>query len=252
MKRFIVACVTLAGVFSWIVAAQTPATQRPELAILYTIDGFSDKAPAHVALPNFQALMAQGVYFRQNYTVQTADPSNRFPPSPWAENGYTSSVPNVVQMARSMGAPPWQQHPDGSFTNSDDLNSFGPSLTLGGYGETPLQMATGASVLAAQGTLHQPFAIVRVQRGGATIYQHADKAQQMIEGSDSYLVAVPAWHTFLTHALPVLGAEQWYSPPQGIVYAYDNYYLPGTAPTSPPVTQTSPSPSGGGRRKKKH
>jgi len=234
-------------------------------------------------------------------------------------------VPNVVQMARSMGAPPWQQHPDGSFTNSDDLNSFGPSLTLGGYGETPLQMATGASVLAAQGTLHQPFAIVRVQRGGATIYQHADKAQQavdpkvafimatmlskdenrsmifgrnsqlvipgwqvavktgtsdsfadawtvgftpkiavavwmgnpdwrvkMIEGSDSYLVAVPAWHTFLTHALPVLGAEQWYSPPQGIVYAYDNYYLPGTAPTSPPVTQTSPSPSGGGRRKKKH
>jgi len=75
---------------------------------------------------------------------------------------------------------------------------------------------------------------------------------KMIEGSDSYLVAVPAWHTFLTHALPVLGAEQWYSPPQGIVYAYDNYYLPGTAPTSPPVTQTSPSPSGGGRRKKKH
>ena len=50
MKRFIVACVTLAGVFSWIVAAQTPATKRPELAILYTIDGFSDKAPARVAL----------------------------------------------------------------------------------------------------------------------------------------------------------------------------------------------------------
>src|SRR5947208_16615384 len=86
MKRFIVACVTLAGVFSLIAAAQTPAIQRPELAILYTIDGFSDKAPARVALPNFQALMAQGVYFRQNYTVQTADPSNRFPPSPWAEN----------------------------------------------------------------------------------------------------------------------------------------------------------------------
>src|SRR5437899_3018970 len=198
-------------------------------------------------------------------------------------------VPTVVQMARSMGAPPWQQHPDGSFTNSDDLNSFGPSLTLCGYGETPLQVATGASVLAAQGTLQQPFAIVRVQRGGATIYQHADKAQQavdpkvavimatmlskdenrsmifgrnsqlvipgwqvavktgtsdsfadawtvgftpkiavavwmgnpdwrikMVEGSDSYMVAVPAWHEFLAGALPVLGTETWYTPPDGL------------------------------------
>ena len=99
MKRFIVVCVTLAGVFSLVVRAQqNPAAQRPELAILYTIDGFSDKAPARVALPNLQALMAQGVYFRQNYTVQTADPSNRFPPTPWAEF-YTSSVPNVVQMS---------------------------------------------------------------------------------------------------------------------------------------------------------
>ncbi len=99
MNRFILACVTLACVLSLGVDAQQPqAAQRPELAILYTIDGFSDKAPARVALPNFQALMAQGVYFRQNYTVQTADPSNRFPPTPWAEY-YTSSIPNVVQMS---------------------------------------------------------------------------------------------------------------------------------------------------------
>ena len=102
MKRFIVAWVTLAGVFSLVPlvidAQQPPAAQRPELAILYTIDGFSDKAPARVTIPNFQALVAQGAYFRQNYTVQTADPSNRFPPTPWAENGYTSSIPNVVQM----------------------------------------------------------------------------------------------------------------------------------------------------------
>ena len=82
-----------------VVAQQPPAAQRPELAILYTVDGFSDKAPARVKLPNFEALMAQGVYFRQNWTVQTADPSNRFPPSPWAENGCTSSIPNVVQMS---------------------------------------------------------------------------------------------------------------------------------------------------------
>src|SRR5690349_9349132 len=110
MKRFIFACLTLVGVLSLLLRAQqTPTAQRPELAILYTIDGFSDKAPARVALPNLKTLMAEGVYFRQNYTVQTADPSNRFPPSPWAENGYTSSIPNVVQMAGTAMIVPGKQ-----------------------------------------------------------------------------------------------------------------------------------------------
>ena len=238
-------------------------------------------------------------------------------------------VPAVVQMARTMGAPPYQQHPDGSFTNNDDPNSFGPSLTLGGYGETPLQMATGASVLATQGVLHQPFAIAKVQRGGDTIYQHTVSGQQvvdpkvafimaqmmskdenramifgrdsqltipgwqvavktgtsdsfadawtvgftpriavavwmgnpdwrvkMVEGSDSYVVAVPAWHSFLAQALPTLGSENWPGPPAGLVSAWGDYYLPGTEPSSPPVTYTSPAPSGGGggggHKKKKH
>src|SRR5439155_19677207 len=73
-------------------------------------------------------------------------------------------VANVVQMARTMGAPPYQQHGadvNGNplFTTNDPLNSYGASLTLGGYGETPLQMAIGASVLATQGLLRQPYAI---------------------------------------------------------------------------------------------
>ncbi len=115
MNRFIFACVTLAGVFSLVVDAQQTPALRPELAILYTIDGFSDKAPARVPLPNFQALVAQGAYFRQNYTVQTADPSNRFPPTPWAEF-YTSSIPNVVQMAgTAMILPGKQKYVQDSF-----------------------------------------------------------------------------------------------------------------------------------------
>ena len=223
-------------------------------------------------------------------------------------------VPSVVDMARTMGAPPWQQQPDGSFTNDNPDNSFGPSLTLGGYGETPLQMATGASVLAAQGVLHQPFAIARVDQGGKTIFKHVDDSKQvldprvafimatmlakdanrqmifgadsnlvipgwtvaaktgtsdsfadawslgftpqiavavwmgnpdwrikMTQGSDSYYVAVPAWHSFLSQGLPLLGSEAWYTPPPGLVYAWDNYYLPGTVPSKPPV-----NPSGGG------
>jgi membrane peptidoglycan carboxypeptidase len=83
-------------------------------------------------------------------------------------------VSSVVNMARAMGAPPWQLHYDryGNpvYTNNDRLNSFGPSLTLGGYGETPLQMATGASVLAAKGILHPPFAYSQVLKNGSMLY----------------------------------------------------------------------------------
>ena len=210
---------------------------------------------------------------------------------------------SVVNTARAMGAPPWTQHADGSYTNDDPLNSYGPSLTLGGYGETPLQMATGASVLAAQGVLHQPFAIQSIQQVGKTIYTHEDSSKQvldprvayimgqimsndrnhalifgmgtilnvrgyqvavktgtsdsfadawtvgftpriavavwmgnpdwrikMTQGSDSFYVAVPAWHAFLASALPVLGPNVWYDTPAGLVNVRGNWYLPGTQP----------------------
>ena len=82
----------------------------------------------------------------------------------------------VVEFARNMGAPPYQVHYDSSgnpnFTTDDQLDTYGPSLTLGGYGETPLQMATGAEVLATQGILRPPFAIATVTKGTALVYQH--------------------------------------------------------------------------------
>ena len=210
-------------------------------------------------------------------------------------------VQSVVATARSMGAPPWTLHADGSETNDDPINSYGPSLTLGGYGETPLQMATGVSVLAAQGVLHQPFAIARVDRNGKTIYEHVDQSSQVVDprvafimaaimsndanhalifgrgsilnirgyhvavktgtsdsfadawtvgytphiavavwmgnpdwrvkmtnGSDSFYVAVPAWHTFLAQALPTFGPDVWYQPPAGLISYKGNWYLPGT------------------------
>ena len=237
-------------------------------------------------------------------------------------------VQNVVEMARNMGAPPWQQHADGSYTNDDPLDTFGPSLTLGGYGETPLQMATGASVLAAQGVLHQPFAISRIEQLGSVIFTHVVDFKQVLDprvafimaaimsndrnhalifgmgtdlnvrgyhvavktgtsdafadawtigftpriavavwmgnpdwrikmtaNSDSFYVAVPAWHGFLASALPTLGPDVWYNPPVGIVAAYGNYYLPGTTPRSSPGALTggggSRSGGGGGKHKKK-
>ncbi len=237
-------------------------------------------------------------------------------------------VSNVVQMARTLGAPPWQLHADGSETNDDPLNTFGPSLTLGGYGETPLQMATAASVLGAQGVLHQPFAIQQIDQYGQTIYTHQVDSKQvldprvayimsaimsndrnhalifgmgtplvvpgyhvavktgtsdafadawtvgftpkiavavwmgnpdwrikMTQNSDSFYVAVPAWHAFLANALPVLGPDAWYQQPAGLVAAYGNFYLPGTQPRTSPGSLTSGRTTGGnpppGKKKNK-
>jgi membrane peptidoglycan carboxypeptidase len=81
---------------------------------------------------------------------------------PAVEVELGTGVPNVVDQARKMGAPPYQDHGGGHYSTTDANSSFGPSLTLGGYGETPLQMATGVSVLAGGGVLHQPRAILSV------------------------------------------------------------------------------------------
>ena len=107
----------------------------------------------------------------------------------------TLGVPRVVDMARRMGAPPLVPHfqADGSaqFTNDDPPSSFGPSLTLGGYGETPLQMATGASVLAAQGVYHQPFGITSITASDGTEIFKADPnkgAHQVLDPKVAYIM----------------------------------------------------------------
>ncbi len=101
-------------------------------------------------------------------------------------------VGKVVAEARAMGAPPWQQHTSRAgavtYTSKDPLNSFGPSLTLGGYGETPLQMATGASVLAAKGVLHQPFAIFRVTQGSKVVFAHKVTSKQVIDPRVAFIM----------------------------------------------------------------
>jgi len=103
-------------------------------------------------------------------------------------------IANVVTTARNMGAPPWHcadppacQH----FTSNDPLDSYGPSLTLGGYGETPLQMATGASVLASAGLLRQIHSVRTVTSPeGAAIFK-ADPnegAKQVIDPKVAFIM----------------------------------------------------------------
>jgi membrane peptidoglycan carboxypeptidase len=102
-------------------------------------------------------------------------------------------VSSVVNMARLMGAPPYQQHSDASgnpvFTTDDPLNTYGPSLTLGGYGETPLQMATGASVLATQGILREPYAIEYVTKDGSVVFSHQkDPGKQVLDPRVAFIM----------------------------------------------------------------
>ncbi len=108
------------------------------------------------------------------------------------------SLPNgpadVAQMARAMGAPPWHcQDPPACqhFTDDDPLSSYGASLTLGGWGETPLQMATGASVLAAQGVLHEPTSLASIKTAdGRPFYKLSASAgaKQVIDPRVAYIV----------------------------------------------------------------
>ncbi len=107
----------------------------------------------------------------------------------------TIGVDRVVDMARRMGAPPWYPHfqTDGSvhYTSDDQPSTFGPSLTLGSYGETPLQMATGAATLGAQGVYHQPFGITSIQASDGTEIFRADPnkgARQALDPKVAYIM----------------------------------------------------------------
>jgi membrane peptidoglycan carboxypeptidase len=103
-------------------------------------------------------------------------------------------VSRVVETARLMGAPPYVLHYDAAgnpdYTTDDQLNVFGPSLTLGGYGETPLQMATAISVIAASGVLHPPHGVKTVSKDGHVLYTHQDGegARQAVDPKVAFIM----------------------------------------------------------------
>src|SRR5207253_10261894 len=107
-------------------------------------------------------------------------------------------------------------------------------LTMPGY-KVAVKTGTSDSFADAWTVGFTPQIAVAVWMG------NPDWRVKMTEGSDSYYVAVPAWHSFVSQALPLLGKETWYSPPTGLVYAWGNYYLPGTAPSTPPGAEPPPA-----------
>jgi membrane peptidoglycan carboxypeptidase len=104
-----------------------------------------------------------------------------------------TGVDHVVDVARRVGAPPWYPHNDGSYTNNDPSSVFGAALTLGAYGETPLQQATGAATLAAMGIYHQPFGISKIVtsqgREVQAPWDPAKYAKQVVDPRVAFIMA---------------------------------------------------------------
>jgi membrane peptidoglycan carboxypeptidase len=74
-----------------------------------------------------------------------------------------TGIPAVLDVARRMGVTSLDK-PD---------NAYGPSLTLGGYGVSPLDMVTGASSLATLGVRHRPAPVLHIQDGlGKSIFNY--------------------------------------------------------------------------------
>jgi membrane peptidoglycan carboxypeptidase len=74
-----------------------------------------------------------------------------------------TGIPAVLDTARRMGVTSLNQ-PD---------NAYGTSLTLGGYGVSPLDMVTGASTLASLGVRHRPAPILHIEDGlGKTKFKY--------------------------------------------------------------------------------
>jgi membrane peptidoglycan carboxypeptidase len=73
-----------------------------------------------------------------------------------------TGIDHVVDVARRMGVN----------TLTQPATSYQPSLTLGGYEVPLIDMASGASTLAAQGTYRHPQAILSIVAQGQTLYRY--------------------------------------------------------------------------------
>ena len=92
-----------------------------------------------------------------------------------------TGIDRVIDVARRMGVQALTQ-PSGAYQ---------PSLTLGGYEVPLIDMAAGASTLAAQGTYRRPQAILQVvAHDGSTLYRYtADKGKPGLTPQVSFIMA---------------------------------------------------------------
>ena len=92
-----------------------------------------------------------------------------------------TGIDRVIDVARRMGVQALTQ----------PSSAYQPSLTLGGYEVPLIDMAAGASTLAAQGTYRRPQAILQVvAHDGSTLYRYtADKGKPGLTPQVSFIMA---------------------------------------------------------------
>ena len=91
-----------------------------------------------------------------------------------------TGIDRVVDVARRMGVT----------TLNQPVTSYQPSLTLGGYEVPLIDMATGASTLAAQGTYRHPAGILKIlSHDGSPLYRQVGQARPALSPEVSFIMA---------------------------------------------------------------
>jgi membrane peptidoglycan carboxypeptidase len=101
-------------------------------------------------------------------------------------------VPAVLSFMRNIGVQPRYINADGSYNTQAPADTYGPSVTLGGYPITLLEHVGGMATLADMGVYHTPEALLQVTDStGAILYQtHADqRARQAIDPGVAFIMA---------------------------------------------------------------
>ncbi len=101
-------------------------------------------------------------------------------------------VPAVLSYMRNLGIQPRYINNDGSYNTQAPGDTYGPSLTLGGYPITLLEHVGGMATIADMGVYHTPEAILQVTDShGAVLYQtHADqRARQAMDPGVAFIIA---------------------------------------------------------------
>jgi penicillin-binding protein 1A len=111
----------------------------------------------------------------------------------------TTGVTSVVDMARGLGAPPLipdttgdRQFINGKYSDDAPATDYGPTLTLGGYGQTPLQEADMTATVANGGVFHPATGIVNVTNSAGQLvygYNPSAVATQALSPQVAYILA---------------------------------------------------------------
>src|SRR5467141_3754005 len=101
-------------------------------------------------------------------------------------------VPAVLSFMRNIGVQPRYINADGSYNTRAAADTYGPSVTLGGYPITLLEHVGGMATLADMGIYHTPESILQVTAShGQLLYQtHADqRARQAMDPGVAFIIA---------------------------------------------------------------